>query len=94
MTTYYTTKGLVDAFPAIFSSSSLKKSRMTYSETEGPPFKRRGRKVFYIHDEVVRWIESLNASHVPSVAMHKAKVPPGVGRPTKEQQITRRASAG
>lgn len=94
MTTYYTTEGLADAFPAIFSESSLKKSRMTCSETEGPPFKRKGRKVFYVHDEVVRWIESLNASHAPFVAMHKAKVAPGVGRPTKEQQIARRASAG
>ena len=56
---------------------------------DGPPFIKRGRKVIYEHEAVARWIAGLNP-------MPTRKSPPyqRPGRPTKADQIARRASAG
>jgi hypothetical protein len=53
---YLNTKELAAAYPALFSVSMLKKSRMKYADTSGPPHFNIGRKVVYDRSEVEAWL--------------------------------------
>jgi hypothetical protein len=95
--TFYNTEQLVDAFPSVFSISSLKKSRMLYSDIDGPPYIRVGKKkVIYDHAQVMTWLASRcggaksNVVQLPAPTRRK----PSPGRPTKAQEIAKRGSAG
>lgn len=91
----YTTKQLAAVYPAAFSDSSLKKSRMSNTEIYGPPWKNSGSKVFYDHDEVLAWIAKLRpgraagGAEIASPSRRKS----GGGRPTKAEEIARRQRA-
>jgi hypothetical protein len=92
---FYSTKQLAAAFPAAFSESSLKKSRMSNAVVFGPPWKTTGTKVFYDLDEVLAWIDNLRPNQAGS-ALEIASPPPrktGAGRPTKAVEIARRQHA-
>jgi len=88
---FYTTEKLANEFPALFSTSMLKKSRMRDSDVVGPPFFQIGRKVIYSRSTVLEWIaqrqRSVNKSPSLAIASHKS------GRPTKAQEIARRQCA-
>jgi len=89
---FYTTEGLANEFPTLFSTSTLKKSRMRDADVVGPPFFQIGRKVIYSRLAVLEWIaqrqRSVNmAPTLVAVASTKR------GRPTKAQEIERRQRA-
>ena len=56
MSEYLNTEGLVAAYPELFSVSMLKKSRMQYADTSGPPHFNIGRKVVYARSDVEAWL--------------------------------------
>ncbi len=92
MPEYYSTSELVEAYPALFSVSSLKKSRMHAATKGGPPFIHHGRKVAYARQDVDAWI---NALKNPTKQPPRARSETGqIGRPTKAQEIARRSYAG
>ncbi|MBI1198162.1 MAG: hypothetical protein GC203_09895 [Phenylobacterium sp.] len=91
MSEYLNTEELVAAYPALFSVSMLKKSRMKYADVAGPPHINLGRKVVYDRSDVEAWLLGLKR-----VVQKSAAVAPVVklrrGRPTKADQIARRAA--
>lgn len=84
---------LAEAYPALFSVSSLKKSRMADGVISGPPYFRNGRKVAYARNDVDAWIAGLKNRRDSQSRKTKASVV-RLGRPSKEEQIARRTSAG
>jgi len=86
---FYSTKQLSEIYTPLLTESFLKKSRMDTCTVDGPPFIKHGRKVVYEYEAVTKWIAGLGV--VP-----KKPAPLGwrPGRPTKAQQVARRASAG
>lgn len=89
MSEYLSTQELAAAYPALFSVSNLKKSRMEFSEVAGPPHFRIGRKVVYTRSDVEAWIASLKATS-PKPVIHRPVEKVTRGRPTKADQIARR----
>ena len=92
MSNHLNTEQLVKEYPALFTVSMLKKSRMKHSNTEGPPSFNIGRKVIYSHSDVLEWIAS-QKNNVRKAPLFSPPRRAGPGRPTKEAQIERRASA-
>ena len=90
----------------MFSVSFLKKSRVQGADVQAPTPFRRGRKVFYDHEVVVAWISKIKAEQVENLVVvrplkfQQASTSPPAnkaaakrGRPTKAEQIARRAAA-
>lgn len=91
MSDYLSTQELVAAYPALFSVSMLKKSRMKYAEVSGPPHFNLGRKVVYDRSDVEAWLSEQKLGQrkiAPLAPVGKRRG----GRPTKEQEIARRAA--
>jgi len=89
---FYTTERLANEFPALFSISMLKKSRMRDADFVGPPFFQIGRKVIYSRSAVLEWIAQQQRSvNKPTPLAAFASV--ARGRPTKAQEIARRQRA-
>jgi len=89
---YLNTEGLVAAYPELFSVSMLKKSRMQYADTSGPPHFNIGRKVVYARSDVEAWLSEKKLGQrnpTPLGSVTKLRV----GRPTKAQEIARRQRA-
>ena len=91
MSEYLNTEGLVAAYPELFSVSMLKKSRMQYADTSGPPHFNIGRKVVYARSDVEAWLaeKKLGQRKVAPLASVGKRCG---GRPTKADQIARRAA--
>jgi hypothetical protein len=89
---YLNTEELVAAYPALFSVSMLKKSRMKYADASGPPHFKLGRKVVYARSDVDAWLSEMKVGQ-----RRLAVVAPPVnirrGRPSKAQEIARRQRA-
>lgn len=62
MSQYLTTKELSSKYPALFTESFLKKSRMVGSEINGPRYFKRGSRLFYHIDDVESFISDLKSS--------------------------------
>jgi len=89
---YLKTEELVAAYPAVFSISMLKKSRMKYADTSGPPHFNIGRKVVYARSDVETWLSELKrGEQKPSASAPVFNL--RRGRPTKTDQIARRVKA-
>lgn len=92
MSEYLSTQGLVAAYPELFSISMLKKSRMKYADTSGPPHFNIGRKVVYARSDVEAWLSEMKLGQrkvapLPPIGKRRG------GRPTKTDEIARRAAA-
>jgi hypothetical protein len=89
---YLNTEELVAAYPALFSVSMLKKSRMKYADVSGPPHFNIGRKVVYARSDVEAWLSERKLGQRRLVVV-ASRTESRRGRPTKADQIARRASA-
>ena len=85
---FLNTEQLATTYPALFSVSGLRKSRMRYPQMEGPPFLKLGKKVAYDEAAVDAWI---TARAVQVTVVEPPAPARGRGRPTKSQEIARRA---
>lgn len=99
MCEYLTQAELIAAFPRIFTTSLLKKSRMKSPPCDGPPYRRMGRRILYLRSEVEGWLAALPMGHAPALPRHLPPDPlaPATrkrGRPTKAEQMMRRATRG
>ncbi len=84
---FLNTEQLATTYPALFSVSGLRKSRMRYPQMEGPPFLKLGKKVAYDEAVVEAWI---TARQVPAVTVAEPAPIPKRGRPSKAQEIAAR----
>ena len=92
MSDFLNTEQLSGGFPALFTVSMLKKSRMKYSTISGPPSFNIGKKVIYYRPDVLDWISSQKTNANKSASPVQARRA-GPGRPSKAVEIERRASA-
>lgn len=92
MSEYLNTEGLVAAYPKLFSVSMLKKSRMKYADTSGPPHFKLNRKVVYDRSDVEAWLTEQKLGQ-RKLAVIAPLTNTQRGRPTKAQEIARRQRA-
>ncbi len=90
---FLNTEQLAATYPALFSVSGLRKSRMRYTQMEGPPFLKLGKKVAYDDAVVEAWTKTRERQ--PSPVDDPPELAPILKRyrPTKAQQIANRRAA-
>lgn len=88
---HLTTDQLANEYPALFTVSALRKSRMRHPQQDGPPFLKLGRKVAYSRAAVSAWVQAREV-RCPDLFGEALSPPPVIrrGRPTKAEEIARR----